>query len=67
MAEEMFETDDVSGFSTKLRLKLKQLRFIKAMIDAKKRFPELIIHLYYLAAKQNISESDLNGPFLKIY
>lgn len=66
-AKTMFETDDVSGFSTKLRLKLKQLRFIKAMIDAKKRFPELIIHLYYLAAKQNISESDLNGPFLKIY
>jgi|TARA_R100001443_G_scaffold87724_1_gene94281 hypothetical protein len=66
-AKTMFETDDVSGFSPKLRLKLKQLRFIKSMISAKKRFPELIIHLYYLAAKQNISEADLNGPFLKIY
>lgn len=62
-----FNTSSVDGYSPKLRAKLKQLRFIKAMIDAKKRFPELIIHLYYLAAKQNISEGDLNGPFLKIY
>ena len=62
-----FNTGSVDGYPPKLRAKLKQLRFIKAMIDAKKRFPELIIHLYYLAAKQNISNADLNGPFLKIY
>ena len=32
----------------------------------KQRLDEYVVHMYYLAAKQNISNADLNGPFLKI-
>ena len=31
-----------------------------------KKLNEFLVHMYYLAAKQNISNADLNGPFLKI-
>ena len=53
-------------FHSEFRLKLKQLRFIRALQKANGKLPELLVHLYYLAAKQNISEEDIHGPFLKI-
>ena len=30
------------------------------------KLDELIVHIFYLAAKQNIKEGDIHGPFLKI-
>ena len=53
-------------FHSEFRLKLKQLRFIRALQKANGKLPELLVHLYYLAAKQNVSEGDIHGPFLKI-
>ena len=53
-------------FHAEFRLKLKQLRFIRALQKANGKLPELLVHLYYLAAKQNVSEGDIHGPFLKI-
>ena len=54
------------NFHAEFRLKLKQLRFIRALQKANGKLPELLVHLYYLAAKQNIKEGDIHGPFLKI-
>ena len=56
------------GYSGKLRLKLRQFRFLRAMQKAKKKgeLADFLVHIYYYAAKQNISEGDLHGPFLKI-
>ena len=54
------------NFHAEFRLKLKQLRFIRAMQKANGKLEEIIVYLYYLAAKQNISEADIHGPFLKI-
>ena len=58
----------IDKFPQKIRLKLRQLRVLKAMANAKQkqRLDEYVVHMYYLAAKQNISNADLNGPFLKI-
>ena len=59
----------IDKFPQKIRLKLRQLRVLKALINAKKdqkKLNEFLVHMYYLAAKQNISNADLNGPFLKI-
>ena len=55
-------------FPQKIRLKLRQLRVLKALIKAKqnKKMDQFIMETYYLAAKQNISYGDLNGPFLKV-
>ena len=55
-------------FPQKIRLKLRQLRVLKALIEAKgdKKMDQFIMETYYLAAKQNISSLDLNGPFLKV-
>ena len=57
----------VGNFHSELRLKMKQLRFARAMQKSKKNISEIIVHIYYLAAKQNVSEGDIHGPFLKIY
>lgn len=57
---------EVKSFPQKVRLKLKQYRFLKAIVRSKKDLPILLAHLYYLAAKQNIEDGDLKGPFLKI-
>ena len=65
-SKKKYDNGTVGKFHAQFRLKLKQLRFIRAMQKANGKLPELIVHLYYLAAKQNISESDLHGPFLKI-
>ena len=56
------------GYSGKLRLKLRQFRFLRSMQKAKKKgeLSDFLVHIYYYAAKQNISEGDLHGPFLKI-
>ena len=58
----------VDDFPKKIRLKLRQLAVLRAMINAqsKKEMNEFIMKTYYLAAKQNISTLDLNGPFLKV-
>ena len=57
-----------SDFSAKLRQKLRQLRIIKAFINAKKSgdLPEFLATSYYRAAKLNLSQADLSGPFVKI-
>ena len=65
-SKKKYDNGTVGKFHAQFRLKLKQLRFIRAMQKANGKLPELLVHLYYLAAKQNISESDLHGPFLKI-
>ena len=57
----------VGNFHSELRMKMKQLRFARAMQKSKKNISEIIVHIYYLAAKQNVSEGDIHGPFLKIY
>ena len=58
----------VDDFPKKIRLKLRQLAVLRAMINAQsnKEMNEFIMKTYYLAAKQNISYTDLNGPFLKV-
>lgn len=57
-------------YSAKLRNKLRHLRFMKAFINAKKRgdevFGKFICEIYYRAAKMNMDESELSGPFVKI-
>ena len=57
-------------YSAKLRNKLRHLRFMKAFINAKNRgdevFGKFICEIYYRAAKMNMDESDLAGPFIKI-
>jgi len=69
-AAKKYNVNSVDKFSSKFRLKLKQLRFINALIKAKsqgkKGLPKFLTHIYYLAAKQNLSEGDIRGPFLKI-
>ena len=56
------------GFAGKLRLKLRQFRFLRAMQKAKSKgeLADFLVHMYYYAAKQNVSEGDIHGPFLKI-
>jgi hypothetical protein len=57
-----------SDFSNKIRQKLRQLRIIKSFINAKKSgdLPEFLATSYYRAAKLNLSQADLSGPFVKI-
>ena len=54
------------NFHAEVRLKLMQLRFLKALQSSGKELPTLITHVFYLAAKQNINEADIHGPFYKI-
>ena len=67
LAEKKLNTS-IGAFPQKIRLKLRQLRLLKALINAKSkgRLDEWIVYNYYLSAKQNISNADLNGPFLKL-
>ena len=67
LAEQKLKTK-LDKFPQKIRLKLRQLRVLKALIKAKqdKKIDQFIMETYYLAAKQNISYTDLNGPFLKV-
>ena len=67
LAEQKLNTK-LDKFPQKIRLKLRQLRVMKALIKAKqdKKMDEFIMKTYYLAAKQNIADGDKNGPFLKV-
>ena len=65
-AAELYKVPNAGKFHAEFRLKLMQLRFLKALQKANGKLPELIVHMYYLAAKQNISEGDIHGPFLKV-
>ena len=67
LAEQKLNTK-LDKFPQKIRLKLRQLRVMKALINAKqdKKMDEFIMKTYYLAAKQNIADGDKNGPFLKV-
>jgi hypothetical protein len=57
-----------SDFSAKLRQKLRQLVIIDTFIQAKKNntLPDFVGQAYYRAAKMNLSQADLSGPFIKI-
>ena len=70
--QQMFELDSgkVSGksFETKVRSKLRHLRYIRMFLNASKgdRLGDLIAHAYFLSSKMNINQGDLAGPFIKI-
>lgn len=57
-----------SDFSAKLRQKLRQLVIIDTFIHAKKTnaLADFVGQSYYRAAKMNLSQADLSGPFIKI-
>lgn len=57
-----------SDFSAKLRQKLRQLIIIDTFIETKKNntLPDFVGQAYYRAAKMNLSQADLSGPFIKI-
>jgi len=57
-----------SDFSAKLRQKLRQLVIIDTFIKSKKdnTLTDFIGQAYYRAAKMNLSQADLSGPFIKI-
>jgi hypothetical protein len=57
-----------SDFSAKLRQKLRQLVIIDTFIKSKKdnTLADFIGQSYYRAAKMNLSQADLSGPFIKI-
>jgi hypothetical protein len=56
------------NFAVKLRSKLRILRYMKMIVEAKKqgKLAELITHAYFLSSKMNISQADLSGPFIKV-
>ncbi len=56
------------NFATKIRAKLRHLRYINMFIKAEQqgKLGELIAHAYFLSSKMNISQGDLAGPFVKI-
>jgi hypothetical protein len=61
------------NFSAKLRNKLYNLRFLRALsnayekkVDGHPQLCMLLVRMYFLAAKMKISDKDLNGPFVKI-
>ena len=57
-----------SDFSAKLRQKLRQLIIIDTFIHTKKNntLADFVGQAYYRAAKMNLSQADLSGPFIKI-
>ena len=69
---ELFNLDDgkASGktFATKIRSKMRHLRYIKMYLDAEKKgkLGELVSHAYFLSSKMNINQGDLAGPFIKV-
>jgi len=67
LAEKKLNTS-IDGFPQKIRMKLGQLRVLRALINAKSKgeLNEWIVYTYYLSAKQNISNADIHGPFLKL-
>ena len=69
---QLFSLDDgkASGktFATKIRSKMRHLRYIKMYLDAEKKgkLGELVSHAYFLSSKMNIKQGDLAGPFIKV-
>ena len=69
---ELFNLDDgkASGktFATKIRSKMRHLRYIKMYLDAESegKLGELVSHAYFLSSKMNINQGDLAGPFIKV-
>ena len=59
---------DKGTFSAKLRNKLCNLRFMRAILNAKKSddLCMFLTKIYYGATKQKMSDKDLQGPFIKI-
>tara|TARA_Y100001937_G_scaffold83722_1_gene113273 strand:+ start:4007 stop:5290 length:1284 start_codon:yes stop_codon:yes gene_type:complete len=58
-----------NAFSAKLRNKLRHLRTIKSIVKSQKNgnsFSKLLMFIYFRAAKMNIDQKDLVGPFLKV-
>lgn len=66
----LMDTGVPSGknFATKIRAKLRHLRYINMFIKANQqgKLGELISHAYFLSSKMNVSQADLAGPFVKI-
>lgn len=64
------DTGKPSGknFATKIRAKLRHLRYIMMFLKAnqKGKLGELISHAYFLSSKMNITQADLAGPFIKV-
>ena len=64
------------SFSAKIRNKCYNLRFLRALTNAKKstkgpignrsELCMLLVRLYYLAAKMKLDDKDLQGPFVKL-
>ena len=56
------------NFATKIRAKLRHLRYINMFIKANQqgKLGELVAHAYFLSSKMNISQADLAGPFVKV-
>jgi hypothetical protein len=63
-----FNVQSVKEYGPLLRMKLKQLKIIRAFQIAKsrKKMNKLLIEFFYRAAKMNVDDGDLCGPFLKI-
>ena len=66
----LMDTGVPSGknFATKIRAKLRHLRYINMFIKAQQqgKLGELIAHAYFLSSKMNVTQADLAGPFVKI-
>ena len=64
------DTGNPSGknFATKIRAKLRHLRYIRMFQKASEqgKLGELVSHAYFLSSKMNISQADLAGPFIKV-
>ena len=56
------------NFATKIRAKLRHLRYIRMFQKASEqgKLGELVSHAYFLSSKMNISQADLAGPFIKV-
>tara|TARA_B100000287_G_C20605692_1_gene769975 strand:+ start:39 stop:1496 length:1458 start_codon:yes stop_codon:yes gene_type:complete len=72
-AASVYKIPNAGNFHREFRLKLVQLRFLKALQNANNEhfgksegLAKFLTHVYYMAAKQNVSEGDIHGPFLKL-
>ena len=72
-ASSVYKIPNAGNFHREFRLKLVQLRFLKALQNANNEhfgksegLAKFLTHVYYMAAKQNVSEGDIHGPFLKL-
>ena len=56
-------------FSAKFRNKLFNIRFMKAITNARKdgKLGRFLATIYYKAAKQKMTNADFEGPFVKLH